>query len=109
MPFIISDAYAVQPRLEILGPYDLDPLANETALRINDSGDLMWRGRGDLILDQSFNIYTRIGGTVEQVTDDDLEEYSPQISNNGHLVWEINDGEDDEIVFRLEPDKASLF
>ena len=68
----------------------------------------MWRGRGDLAADQSFNIYTRIGGVVEQVTDDDLFEFMPQISNNGHLVWELNDGEDDEIVVRLDQASGPL-
>ncbi len=84
-----------------------DNETNDVQIRINDNGDLMWRGRGDLQADLSYDIYTRIDGeAITQVTQDDLLDWSPQISNSGHMVWLSYDGAQCDVVMMRDGDAA---
>lgn len=75
--------------------------SDDVQVRINDASDLIWRGRGDLATDSSFDIYTHMDGALQRITNDDRLEWYPELSNSRHLVWSVFDGQQCDIVVQL--------
>ena len=120
LPFLIRDAYAAQPQLESLGPFDSS--ANETALRVNDSGDVViWSDSPVSNLVSLFvgnysapaSSYVRIdfesaGLTNPTVTrDGPLRLSDSQGGAAATLVGEVLDG-DSKYLFRVSTDGSGL-
>jgi hypothetical protein len=120
IPFIIRDAYGSQPRLEPLGPFD--PAAHETALRINDNGDLVvWSvspvtGRTSLFVGPSdappesfVKIDFESAGLAAPTANIDsrIRLSDPYAGEQTKLVGRVDDG-DKEYLFRVSTDGTDL-
>lgn len=75
--------------------------------KINDLGAIVWQGSVDNTTSGWEIFLNSDGENNQQLTSDDLQDFGPQINSNNDLVWEVNDGNDWEIIVKysdnLEP------
>jgi len=101
---------------DYLSDYSLSrrQLYKNVSFRMGASGELVWMGNGELDADGRFVAagdleiwhYDPGTGRITQVTDNEDNDWSPQINAAGDMVWETFDGSDYEIGYLSHVDGA---
>ena len=74
---------------------------DENRPRINNSGHVVWYGKGGTDGGSDREIFYYDGSTITQLTTNSWEELYPEINNSGHVVWTGTGGTDGGSDFEI--------
>ncbi len=96
---------------------DFDDYIGFSNFKMNAYGQILWMGKNDEIdadgnsvigADWEIWSYNPASGEISRLTDNQTDNWDPQINDNGVMVWEENDGNDYELIYQASSDVAPI-
>ena len=72
---------------------------------LNKFGEFVWHGYDG----SDYEIFRYANGTITQITDNEYDDYDPQVNNKGKIIWYGYDGNDYEIFLYKHARKPQAF